>query len=160
MSDRFRARRHNELRALLDRSDVTDAIAEFGTPLLFLDVESVRLQYRRLAQALPGVRLHYAVKALTHPAVIDALRDEGGCFDVASLDELDVLTARGVGAPRVRRVTGLERIADWIRPCWKRARRRASGSRSPTGGVRWRGSRGSRPVPSSDWWVPVWPAFH
>ena len=47
--------------------------ARYGSPLLVIDAERVRLQYRRLAAALPGVDLHYALKPLPHASVIDTL---------------------------------------------------------------------------------------
>ena len=53
------------------------AVAVHGTPVLLLDPERIRRQYRRLRNALPFVRFHYAVKALSHDAVIDALADAG-----------------------------------------------------------------------------------
>lgn len=100
-TDEHRARRRAGLAALLERTDVRDAIRHGGTPVLLLDLDTVRAQYRRLVRALPGVRFHYAVKALAHPAVIESLRDEDACFDVASLDELAAVTAAGVGVERV-----------------------------------------------------------
>ncbi len=54
-------------------------LAEQGTPLLVLDPQTVRHLYRRLQDALPYVRFHYALKALAHPAVISAIDAEDGC---------------------------------------------------------------------------------
>jgi diaminopimelate decarboxylase len=48
-------------------------VARYGSPLFLIDAERVRRQYRRLAAALPGVDLHYALKPLPHSSVIDAL---------------------------------------------------------------------------------------
>jgi len=42
----------------------------YGSPLFVIDAERVRRQYRRLAAALPGVDLHYALKPLPHASVI------------------------------------------------------------------------------------------
>lgn len=90
------ARTHRQVRAdetaALLASDIAQAaIALHGTPVLLLDPETVRRQFRRLSTALPFVRFHYAVKALSHEAVIDALADEGCGFDVATGEELDLL---------------------------------------------------------------------
>ena len=49
--------------------------ARHGTPLLVLDMAQVRLQYKRLTSALPGVQMFYAVKALPYPAVISTLAE-------------------------------------------------------------------------------------
>ena len=66
-------RRRAEASALLSTDAARAAIALHGTPVLLLDPERVRRQYRRLREALPLVRFHYAVKALSHDAVIDIL---------------------------------------------------------------------------------------
>lgn len=76
-------------------------VTKHGSPLLVLDCARVRAQYRRLVDALPGVDLHYAMKALPHPAVISTLNDEGSCFDVSSSGEIEVLRASKVFAEKV-----------------------------------------------------------
>ncbi|HYI51177.1 MAG TPA: type III PLP-dependent enzyme [Microbacterium sp.] len=90
------ARTHRQIRvdetAALLASDIAQAaIALHGTPVLLLDPETVRRQFRRLTAALPFVGFHYAVKALSHEAVIEALADEGCGFDVATGAELALL---------------------------------------------------------------------
>ena len=90
------SRTHREIRAAetaaLLTSDIAQAaIALHGTPVLLLDPETVRRQFRRLTAALPFVGFHYAVKALSHEAVIAALADEGCGFDVATGEELALL---------------------------------------------------------------------
>lgn len=68
-----------------------DLVAEHGTPLLVLDPDRVAARYRLLAEHLRGVRLHYAVKALPHPAVLMTVAAWGGGFDVAAKAEVDLL---------------------------------------------------------------------
>ncbi|GAA1997751.1 type III PLP-dependent enzyme [Microbacterium pumilum] len=93
--------RKAETSALLATDAARAAIAVHGTPLLLLDPERVRRQYRRLRNALPFVRFHYAVKALSHDAVVNVLADAGCGFDVATGDELALVLGRGVDAGRV-----------------------------------------------------------
>jgi ornithine decarboxylase len=69
---------------------------EHQTPLFIIDCDEVRRQYVRLRTALPGVTLHYAIKALPHPEVLATLRDEGSSFDIASSGEIELLRAQGV----------------------------------------------------------------
>ncbi len=76
--------------------DMVDLVERFGSPLLLLDVDRFRRQYRVLRELMPTVRPHYAVKALAHPAVLAALRDDGGFFDVASRQEVLLLKSLGV----------------------------------------------------------------
>jgi ornithine decarboxylase len=93
--------RRAETSALLATDAARAAIAVQGTPVLLLDPERVRRQYRRLRAALPFVRFHYAVKALAHDAVIEALAEAGCGFDVATGEELAILQRHGVDAGRV-----------------------------------------------------------
>lgn len=80
--------------------DLRALVARHGTPLLLLDCEVIRRQYRALHDALPGVTLYYALKPLPHPAVVAELRDLGACFDVATTGEIKLVRAEGVAATR------------------------------------------------------------
>jgi ornithine decarboxylase len=80
--------------------DYQALVAQHGSPLLLLDCAVIRRQYQRLQQALPGVRLFYALKPLPQPAVVAELRDLGGCFDVATTGEIKLVKAAGVAADR------------------------------------------------------------
>ena len=73
---------------------------QHGTPLLVLDPYRVIEQYRLLASHLPGFRLHYAVKASPHPAVLRAVAAGGGSFDVATNAEIDLLGTLGLPVER------------------------------------------------------------
>ena len=68
-----------------------DLAREFGTPLLVYDQTVVEQHYNALSEALPGVRLFYAVKALPQAQVIQTIDRLGGGFDVASGGETDLL---------------------------------------------------------------------
>ena len=63
------------------------------TPILTVDLATVRGSYQQLHAAQPGVDLHYAVKANPSRPVLDALFDEGACWDVASPGEIDAVLA-------------------------------------------------------------------
>jgi ornithine decarboxylase len=109
------ARTHREIRAeetaALLASDIAQAaIALHGTPVLLLDPETVRRQFGRLAAALPFVGFHYAVKALSHEAVIAALADEGCGFDIATGEELDLLD--GIDRTRIIHTHPIKKAAE------------------------------------------------
>ena len=72
---------------------------QHGTPLIVLDCDVIRRQYRELSAALPGVALHYAIKALPEVNVIRTLKAEGANFDVATSGELELLGEVGVSDP-------------------------------------------------------------
>jgi len=71
--------------------DYRQLVAEHGSPLLVLDGEALRVQYRALAAALPGVALHYAIKALPHPAALAVLEELDAGFDIATAGEIEML---------------------------------------------------------------------
>jgi ornithine decarboxylase len=69
------------------------------TPVVRVDTAIVRRQLASLRQALPGVQLHYAVKANPARPVLRALAEAGCRWDVASPGEIDaVLRAGGAAA--------------------------------------------------------------
>jgi ornithine decarboxylase len=64
-----------------------------ATPFLTVDLTRVARAYHALDDALPGVRLHYAVKANPSPAVLRTLARCGTAWDVASPGEIDAVLA-------------------------------------------------------------------
>ncbi len=58
------------------------------TPYLVLDVDRALGGYAALAQALPGTRVHYAVKANPEATLLQRLVAAGAAFDVASPAEV------------------------------------------------------------------------
>lgn len=92
--------------------DYQDLVSKFGSPLLVLDKATVRHQYQALKAALPGVTLHYALKPLPHDAVIDALEEEGACFDLASNGEVDLMKAHGIDPAKCIHTHPIKKISD------------------------------------------------
>ena len=87
-------------------------VAEFGSPLLIVDCERVRAQYRKLRKALPGVDLHYALKPLPHPAVVRSIVDEGGWLDVATTGEVQLAASLDVDPARCIHTHPIKRERD------------------------------------------------
>jgi ornithine decarboxylase len=85
----------------LSQAEVERLADSFGTPLLVLSVEQIRKNYRYLKERMPRVHLHYAVKANPDEWIVQALRDLGSCFDVASDGEILQLTALGIDGSRM-----------------------------------------------------------
>jgi ornithine decarboxylase len=71
-----------------------------GTPLLVVDCDAIRSQYRALSAALPGVGLHYALKPLPFAPVVATLRDLGARFDVATTGEIALVRSQGLTGER------------------------------------------------------------
>ncbi len=68
------------------------------TPYLELDVPHAVASYGRLAAALPGTAMHYAVKANPDPTLLAALSRAGCRFDVASPAEITAAVLAGARA--------------------------------------------------------------
>jgi ornithine decarboxylase len=68
------------------------------SPRLELSVGTAVSRFLRLASALPGTAVHYAVKANPHPVLLRALAQAGCRFDVASPDEARAALAAGAPA--------------------------------------------------------------
>jgi ornithine decarboxylase len=66
-----------------------------STPFLEVETSVVAERLAALATALPGVAVHYAVKANPHPAVLAAVAAAGANFDVASPAEVRAALAAG-----------------------------------------------------------------
>jgi len=96
----------------LTEAEIRALAARFGSPLLVVDCEQVRRQYRALQSALPGVDLHYALKPLPHAAVVACLRDEGAYFDLATTGEVELVKSVGIAAERCIHTHPIKRDSD------------------------------------------------
>lgn len=91
---------------------IESAVALHGAPLLLLDCDVVRQQYRALNRALPNVTLHFALKPLPHPAVVRTLLAEGASFDLATSGEVDLVAGENVPAEKTIHTHPIKRDAD------------------------------------------------
>ena len=92
--------------------EIRRLVAEFGSPLLIVDCQRVREQYRKLHKALPGVDLHYALKPLPHPAVVETIIELGGWLDLATTVETQLVTQLGVDPSRCIHTHPIKRDID------------------------------------------------
>jgi ornithine decarboxylase len=94
------------------RESILHLASRYGSPLFVIDAERVRRQYRRLAAALPGVDLHYALKPLPHWSVINTLRAEGAFFDLATNGEVELVRRLNVEPGRCIHTHPIKRDSD------------------------------------------------
>ena len=87
-------------------------VTRYGSPLFVIDAERVRRQYRRLEAALPGVDLHYALKPLPHPSVINTLSAEGAFFDLATNGEVELVRRLKIAPERCIHTHPIKRESD------------------------------------------------
>src|SRR3954468_8384385 len=93
-------------------AEIRRLVAEFGSPLLIIDCQRVREQYPKLHKALPGVDLHYALKPLPHPAVVETIVELGGWLDLATTGETQLVTQLGVDPARCIHTHPIKRDID------------------------------------------------
>lgn len=98
MDPTLRSRLRDDLSAKADRW--SELVARHGTPLLVLEPDRAIEQFLLMSRQLRDVRLHYAVKAMPHPAVLTALAVVGCGFDVATSAEVDLVRSLGIGPQR------------------------------------------------------------
>jgi ornithine decarboxylase len=91
---------------------IRQLVDRYGSPLFIIDAERVRAQYRRLAAALPGVDLHYALKPLPHSSLITTLMEEGAYFDLATNGEVELVRKLGVDPSRCIHTHPIKRDSD------------------------------------------------
>jgi ornithine decarboxylase len=93
-------------------SEIRRLVKEFGSPLLIVDCERVRVQLRKLKKALPGVDLHYALKPLPHPAVVQTVAEEGAFLDLATTGEVHLVKRLGIDPSRCIHTHPIKRDVD------------------------------------------------
>jgi len=87
-----------------DNLDELQAIAgKHGTPVLVIDHEKIRENYREFRENLPRVQAYYAVKANPSPEIVRTLYKLGASFDVASLPEFKIVYENIKGLPAKER---------------------------------------------------------
>lgn len=69
------------------KEELLELVERNGTPLLVLDHNRIRDNYRMFKKHLPQVQCYYAVKANSNQQIIETLFHEGSSFDVASYHE-------------------------------------------------------------------------
>lgn len=72
-----------------------------ATPCLVMDLDLVADNFKKLRNAVPQAGIYYAVKANPAPEILKLLAGMGSCFDVASVNEVEMALATGVAADRI-----------------------------------------------------------
>lgn len=83
-----------------------------ATPYLVVDTDVVAERFDALASALPIAEIFYAVKANPAPELLRLVLERGGCFDVASPNEIDACFAVGARAEQISFGNTIKKRAD------------------------------------------------
>ncbi|NNF99497.1 MAG: type III PLP-dependent enzyme [Desulfobacteraceae bacterium] len=91
-----------------------ELVAVHGSPLLVMDCDTVREQYRALGHALPGAEIYYAVKSLPHPSIVQTVLDAGGGLELASNGEIELIRSLKVSPRRTIHTHPIKRDRDIV----------------------------------------------
>jgi ornithine decarboxylase len=94
------------------------AVARPATPYLRLDITRAAVSFGELAAALPGMTVHYAVKANPHPKLLACLHAAGCRFEAASWAEVRAVIRAGADPSAVLFTNPVKLTADIAR-AWK-----------------------------------------
>ena len=83
----------------MTRKQLQEIARKEGTPVVVIDHNVVRANYKAFHQHLPRVQAYYAVKANPDPAIVRSLYRIGASFDVASLAEFRLVDQNIKGLP-------------------------------------------------------------
>ncbi len=79
---------YGQVRQLMERERI-------DSPFMMLSRTVVRRNLEALRTALPGVKIQYAIKSNSQPAILAEVAAAGHSFDIASYDELKLAVAAG-----------------------------------------------------------------
>jgi ornithine decarboxylase len=94
---------NNQTRARLGvENDIREQVAlsaaqtvDYDQPVLVMSMQRLRANARRFIAAMPRVRPHFAVKANPDKDILRIFKEEGTCFEIASIAELDAMVTLG-----------------------------------------------------------------
>ncbi|MDH5572200.1 MAG: type III PLP-dependent enzyme [Gammaproteobacteria bacterium] len=96
MVESFAEQSHPDVLEEFDRASLEELVEKYETPFMVLDLSEVDYQYKSLQAALPGVKLFYALKSLSHPELIKRLKSLGSYFDLATIGEVELVESLGI----------------------------------------------------------------
>jgi ornithine decarboxylase len=84
---------------MINKSKLLDITHRNGTPLIVVDHEIIRDNFKKFSKLLPRVKPYYAIKANPESEIVNTLYKMGSSFDVASWEEFmtiyDVIKGNG-----------------------------------------------------------------
>ncbi len=94
--ERFAEQSHPDVLETFDRASLEELVEKHETGFMVLDLSEAEYQYKSLQAAMPGVKIFYALKSLSHPALIKRLKNLGSHFDLATIGEVELVESLGI----------------------------------------------------------------
>ena len=76
---------------MINKSKLLDITHRNGTPLIVVDHEIIRDNFKKFSKLLPRVKPYYAIKANPESEIVNTLYKMGSGFDVASWEEFMII---------------------------------------------------------------------
>lgn len=76
-------------------------INEIQTPAMIIDSSVIREKYNNIKNLINSVEVFYSVKSNPYPKVLELLNELGSGFEVASLQEFNLIKSLGVSADKI-----------------------------------------------------------
>lgn len=88
-------------RILKKREILENLMKKHTTPFLILQESEIRKSLNYFRKYLPEIFIHYAIKSNADTWILDMLKDENVCFDVASAGEISLLSRLKIPGSRM-----------------------------------------------------------
>ncbi|HMK06107.1 MAG TPA: hypothetical protein VK476_01170, partial [Flavobacterium sp.] len=88
----------------MQSKDLLQLSQEFESPLYVYDADKIEAQYLRLTSAFSkvnGLRINYAVKALSNVSILRLMKKFGACIDTVSIQEVQLGLHAGFSADKI-----------------------------------------------------------
>lgn len=85
---------------------------EVKTPCVIIDTATIAEHFDALQENFPWADIYYALKANPAHEIIDLVSDKGGCFDLASIYELDKVLSHHIDPARISYGNTIKKSAD------------------------------------------------
>jgi len=82
-------------------SSLSEMADYIPTPFLYIDLVVIKARYLSMKAQYPEASIYYAVKANSHPDIIELLASLGADFDIASIPELRLVLSFDVSPSRI-----------------------------------------------------------
>ncbi|MEJ2276592.1 MAG: type III PLP-dependent enzyme, partial [Candidatus Lokiarchaeota archaeon] len=76
---------------MVNKSTLLELVSNNETPLIVIDHEVIRENFKKFCEELPYIKPYYAIKANPEPEIVNTLYKMGSGFDVASWEEFMIV---------------------------------------------------------------------